>query len=76
MKVQQTKKMQGIKKLGICLECGKDNINDNEDIVRLMFGSTYHVTFCLCSKCLNRLIGNLERIQSIIKQEAERNTGK
>lgn len=58
MKIQYVKKGKGAEKFGTCIECGKDSSLD-EFLVRLTFGNVYSASFCLCSDCLNRLIGEL-----------------
>lgn len=63
MKIQRIKNLQGTEKFGTCIECGKDSYNDR-DLVRIQLGSIHTMSACLCDKCLNRLIGNLEIISS------------
>ncbi len=58
MKIQYVKNGKGAEKFGTCIECGKDSYLD-EHLVRLTLGSMHHASFCLCSDCLNRLIGEL-----------------
>ena len=64
MKIQRIKNLQGTEKFGTCIECGKDSYLD-EHLVRLTLGSIHHASFCLCSRCLNRLIGSLEIIKEV-----------
>ncbi len=59
MKIQYVKNCKGAEKFGTCIECGKDSYLD-ENLVRITLGNIHHASFCLCSRCLNRLIGNLE----------------
>lgn len=59
MKIQRIKNLQGTEKFGTCIECGKDSYCE-KDLVRLNFGNIHQVSVCLCPRCLNRLIGNLE----------------
>ena len=59
MKIQYVKNGKGTEKFGTCIECGKDSYLD-EFLVRLTFGNIHSASFCLCSGCLNKLIGDLE----------------
>lgn len=59
MNIQYVKNGKGAEKFGTCIECGKDSYLD-EHLVRLTMGSMHHASFCLCSSCLNRLIGELK----------------
>lgn len=59
MKIQYVKNGKSAEKFETCIECGKDSYLD-EHLVRLTIGSSmHHVSVCLCSSCLNRLIGEL-----------------
>jgi hypothetical protein len=58
MKIQRIKNLQGTEKFGTCLECGRDSYLDTE-LVRISVGHIHKASFCLCPKCLNRLISEL-----------------
>lgn len=62
MKIQYVKNGKGADKFGTCVECGKDSYLD-EFLVRLTFGNICKTSFCLCSDCLNRLIGELRNFE-------------
>lgn len=64
MKIQRIKELQGADKFGTCIECGKDSYIER-DLVRIQLGSIHTMSACLCDKCLNRLIVNLEIISNI-----------